>query len=174
MFVGSLVLALAITALGDEWSIEVSSYEEGPRTVFEGYATLHQTEQWLVPCMTYTMDIPKGRLVGPPVSSDPGHPMLPFDVWQRTEAGLDLLWCEGPPQRNPLTDQRLQQLPVDIPRYFKFYVIKDTFAPDDITKLLAEWGETASVWDLNLDGTVDGLDLAIALGGWHDETEGTS
>ena len=157
-----LTLSLAI---GD-FTIDYNTYEEGPRTVFEGYATLHQTFEIFDPCMTYTIETPKGRLAGPPVSSNPGQPMLPFDVLQQQEGGLYVVWCEGPPQRNPLTQEWMQHFPVDIPRYFKFYIIKEQFGPDDLTKLLDAWGEEDSPWDLNNNGRVDGGDLSILLAGW--------
>ena len=99
--------------------------------------------------------------------------MLPFDALERHEDGLHMTWCEGPPQGHPFTGEWLQVLPVDIPRYFEFFVIKERFGPDDISKLLAAWGEENSPWDLNLDGFVDGVDLAIALGGWDEGNEGS-
>jgi len=36
----------------------------------------------------------------------------------------------------------------------------------DLAALLGAWGQPGTAFDLNLDGTVDGGDLAVLLGNW--------
>jgi hypothetical protein len=53
-------------------------------------------------------------------------------------------------------------------------MIKTEFNGDDLGKLLADWGPPITIdhgtqvspWDLNGDTIVNGVDLAILLGGW--------
>jgi len=151
---------------GIDWTVEYDVYEEGPRTVYEGTARLYMDLEWFTPCMICCFDLPKGRLAGPRISRYPGEPMLAFDAWEHNGNKLDVLWCEGPPQGHPFTGEWLQTLPMQIPRHFKFYIIKTEFGPDDLTKLLDSWGSPDSPWDLNEDGTVGGADLATLLAGW--------
>lgn len=166
-----MALSIAAGSSQDPWTIEYVTYEEGPKTVYEGTVRLNFQDYSTV-CMTYCWEIPEGRLVGSAISSDPGQPMLPFDSWELTGNELRITWCRTPSSR--------QQLPVQSPRHFKFAVIKTTFDGDDLGKLLADWGPPVvidapwpeqdytyvSPWDLNLDTVVDGKDLAILLGGW--------
>ena len=56
--------------------------------------------------------------------------------------------------------------------HFAFYLMRNSFGPDDVGKLLAEWGSTDSPWDLNNNGIVEGSDLTILLGNWKTD-EGT-
>tara|TARA_R100001082_G_scaffold110915_2_gene92385 strand:+ start:5634 stop:6134 length:501 start_codon:yes stop_codon:yes gene_type:complete len=148
-----------------EWDIEYESWSDGPRTVYAGTATLYMTEENNSPCMEYTFEIPKdGRLAGPAISSDPGEPMLRFDwVYQQDET-IDVEWCR--------TSSDRQILPVAVPRHFLFFVMQTQFGPDDLLKLLSEWGAEESPWDLNNDRLVNGEDLTILLGGWKNN-EGT-
>tara|TARA_X000001382_G_scaffold109862_1_gene86167 strand:+ start:1434 stop:1598 length:165 start_codon:yes stop_codon:yes gene_type:complete len=52
---------------------------------------------------------------------------------------------------------------------FNFSIQKTAFNADDLSEMLADWG-TASVWDLDGSGTVDGADIAIMLGNWEKPT----
>ena len=142
---------------GDDSEINYIIYTEGPRTVYEGEARLKWDENTTA-CVNYTFDLVPGRLAGPPVSSDPGQPMLSFDEVQASDTHLFVSW-----ERNR-TD--LQDNPTQCPRYFIFYVIKTEFTADDLSDLLSDWGKENSVWDLDGDGTVGGSDLSHVLGGW--------
>jgi len=150
---------------GEEWSIDYESFQEGPRVVYKGTARLNVSQDNMTPCLSYTFELPEGRLAGPAISSSPGDPMIKFD-WVNLEGkNLEVYWCKN-------VAAYYAQLPVSIPRYFVFYVIKKTFGPTDLNKLLSDWGLEDSPWDLNLDQAVDGKDLGILLGGW-DSNEGT-
>jgi len=142
-------------------SIEYTVQTTGPRTVVQGTARLHFDQDNRTDCIEHTFEPIKGRLGGAVVSSQPGQPMLAFDAVTHVDNQVTIQWCR--------TLGSLQHVPCQTPRYFSFYVIKDSYSTDDIPKLLAEWGETDSVWDLNLDGVVNGLDLAYALGNWVNE-----
>ena len=78
---------------------------------------------------------------------------------------LDVTWCRN----NSVS----MHLPVSVPRHFVFYLMRTSFGPDDVIKLLADWGSDTSPWDLDLDGTVNGADLAVLLNGWSSD-EGTA
>ena len=162
----SLLLSIPLLRM-DEWGIDYEVYEEGPRTVFEGTAWLNMSKDVPEPCFSYSFNLPPGRLAGPVISSDHNKPLLAFDSWSLSGDELEVLWCEGPPNTHPFTGEILQTLPTQIPRSFVFYVIKTDFGPDDLTKLLASWGEEDSPWDLNGDQTVGGDDLAQLLGSWR-------
>jgi hypothetical protein len=49
--------------------------------------------------------------------------------------------------------------------------VRQTYGPDDLLELLAQWGQADSVWDLNNDGTVDGKDLALVIGNWENDND---
>ena len=51
------------------------------------------------------------------------------------------------------------------PRFFNFSVRKTQFGPDDLTRLLAQWGQSGG-WDLDGDGVVGGNDLNELLSNW--------
>ena len=91
--------------------------------------------------------------------------MLAFDIVTHTDVGLSILWCQ------PFAEYL--SLPKSNPRHFVFYVIKNKFGPEDLSKMLGDWGLDDSPWDLDLDFMVDGSDLNILLGGW-DHNEGSS
>ena len=130
---------------------------EGPRTKIEGVARLTFDDSRAA-CLDEIIEIPEGRLAGPVISSNPGMPLLPFDSIDQDGKELRITWC--------ITPSSLQTLPVACPRYFTFYVVKESFDADDLGKLIGEWGSAGSFWDLNLDGTVDGQDLAHLLANW--------
>lgn len=178
-----LLLMLSLAPVGDsgeEWSLEYDVYEEGPRTVFEGTARLHSTEDRKFPCFSYCFDLPKGRLAGSPISSSPNEPMIPFDWWERSGDKLEVLWCRDTLPLNPYTGEDMQQYPIYTPRNFKFFIIKTEFNADDLAALLSDWGppkfidvpwpekdyDKVSPWDLDGNTQVDGKDLAILLAGW--------
>lgn len=155
---------------GDGWSIEYESYVEGPRTVFKGTANLFATEEAKFPCLSYCFALPEGRLDG----------MIPFDWWERSGNDLEILWCRDTLPLHPFTGEDMQSYHIQIPRNFKFYIIKTEFNSDDLSKMLSDWGPArlidapwpesdytwVSPWDLNDDTAVDGEDLAILLAGW--------
>jgi len=155
MFKSVIALVLLIN------SIEYTVQTTGPRTVVEGTVRLHFNEDQQTDCLQHTFELIKGRLGGPVTSSQPGQPMLAFDTVVHVDNQVSIEWCR--------TISDLQNLPCESPRHFNFYVIKNTYTAQDLTKLLAEWGNTDSVWDLNLDGAVDGLDLTYVLGNWVNE-----
>jgi len=178
-----LLLMLSLAPLGDSgegWSLEYDVYEEGPRTVFEGTARLHMTEESKFPCFSYCFDLPEGRLAGPALSSSPNDPMIPFDWWERSGDELEVLWCRETLPLHPFTGEDMQTYPVKSPRNFKFYIIKTEFNADDLADMLSDWGPAkiidapwpeedytlVSPWDFNGDTAVDGKDLAILLAGW--------
>tara|TARA_R110000824_G_scaffold60078_1_gene160959 strand:- start:310 stop:795 length:486 start_codon:yes stop_codon:yes gene_type:complete len=150
-------LTIALSSSQDPWTVEYVSFVEGPRTVYEGTVRLLYDEN-TVSRVDFTFDVVPGRLAGPSISSDPGQPMLPFDEVRVFDGEVYINWERS--------RSDLQPNPVECPRYFKFYVIKQEFDADDLAELLSEWGEQGSVWDLNGDNIVDGKDLAIILGGW--------
>lgn len=166
-----MILSVSTGISQDPWTVEYVTYEEGPRTTYQGTVRLRFEDHSTV-CMTHCWEIPEGRLVGSAISSNPGQPMLPFDSWELTGNELRITWCRTPASN--------QHVPVQSPRNFKFSVIKTTFDGDDLGNLLADWGPPVvidvpwpennytyvSPWDLNLDTIVDGKDLAILLGGW--------
>jgi len=165
--------ALVAAPLGDatdEWSIEYNTYIQGPRTVYEGTARLYATEDSKFPCLQYCFTLPEGRLSG----------LLPFDWWQTKEDTMEIVWCRTQLPLHPFTGEDLQSYPIEIPRHFKFYIIKTEFNADDLSELLSDWGPPklidapwpqqdymlVSPWDLNDDTVVDGKDLTILLAGW--------
>tara|TARA_R100001082_G_C4362878_1_gene160277 strand:+ start:1655 stop:2161 length:507 start_codon:yes stop_codon:yes gene_type:complete len=160
------MLALFGGTSGDGWAIDYTTTVEGPRVVVEGTAHLYFESHSDSPCLQYEFEVPEGRIAGPVISSDPGQAMMKFDHVTHEQKSVCIDWCD---QASP----GIQTMPCALPLNFVFYIIKDTFGPDDVPKLLAEWGDTDSSWDLNLDGTVDGLDLAILLGSWETQDGGT-
>lgn len=158
------ILAFAHNDEGNGWSIDYAVWEEGPRTTVVGTARLYFTEDRTTATLDYVIRLPKGRLAGPRIGSDPGEPMIGPDYWHNGNK-LELYWSET------VVDQ--QVLPCEIPSHFVFYVIQTQFDETDLSELLADWGVDDSVWDLNLDGKVNGKDLAIVIGGWK-FNEGTS
>ena len=157
-------LLLATASVGS--SIDYIIYEDGPRTVYQGTAQLHADEESLYPCLSYCFTVPKGRLAGPALGSNPGQPMLGFDWWEQQEDGLEVLLCMNSLPKHPFTGEDMQTYPISIPRNFIFYIIKTEFDGDDLIKMLDQWNSEDSAWDLNLDGIVDGADLSILLDGW--------
>jgi hypothetical protein len=160
------VILLMATLVSTDSDLTYTVYEDGPRTVYDGTARLYVDGSNLYPCLSYCFDIPKGRLSGPVISSDPSEPHLPFDWWEETENGIEVLWCRTSLSLNPLTGEDLQTYPVEIPKNFIFYIIKTEFDGDDLTKLLDDWGEENSPWDLDGNGVINGADLSILLAGW--------
>lgn len=142
----------------EEWSFEYETTQDGLRTTYSGSAVLYMSEDQPTPCMSYVMDLVDGELSGPPISGDPGQPILPFDSWQVVNGSLVLIWCE--------TASEYQSLPVMVPRRFTFDVVRTTYGPDDLLELLEQWGSEGS-WDLNGDGMVNGPDLAQLLAHWN-------
>ena len=141
-----------------EWDITYESWSDGPRVVYMGMANLYMTDENRSPCLEYTFDIPEtGWLSGPAVSSEPSSHIMPFDWVFRNEGSLDIKWCH--------TASVWQALPASVPCHFVFFVMQTEFGPDDVLKLLAEWGLENSPWDLGNDGIVNGEDLMILLGG---------
>lgn len=150
----------------EEWSVDYTVAEEGPRTIYSGTVWLHCDVGQTSPCINYSFEVPEnGHLAGPAVSSEPGEAMIRFDNYDYEGKTLEINWCRSAASAT--------NLPISIPRHFIFYVMRTEFGPDDVVKLLSEWGSTTSSWDLNNNGIVDGLDLAILLGAWKQD-EGTS
>ena len=162
------ILAMMISGgtSGEGWAIHYTMEVEGPRVVVEGTARILFETYDDNPCLQYEFDVPEGRLAGPVISSDPGQPMLGFDTVTHEEKSVCVEWCER-------ANTQILHMPYSLPLNFIFYVIRDRFGPDDVPKLLAEWGDTDSAWDLNLDGTVNGQDLAVLLGSWENNDGGT-
>jgi len=150
----------------EEWSIDYTVAEEGPRVVYSGTAKLHFENNQTNPCLNYSFEVPEnGQLAGPAISSRPGKAIIRFDSYEYQGKVLQVNWCR--------TAASATVLPISVPRHFIFYVMRTEFGPDDVVKLLSEWGSTTSSWDLNNNGIVDGQDLAILLGAWKQD-EGTS
>jgi hypothetical protein len=151
---------------GEGWAIDYTTTVEGPRVVVEGTARLFFESHNDSPCLQYEFEVPEGRIGGPVIGSNPGQPMLRFDNVTHEQKSVCVDWCE---QANP----QITTMPYGTPLHFAFYIIKDSFGPDDVPKLLAAWEQTDSVWDLNLDGIVNGADLAALLGSWESDNGGT-
>ena len=146
----------------EEWSIDYTVTHEGPRVVYSGTVWLHCDENQTAPCINYCFDVPEnGRLAGPAISSNPGEAIIPFDNYVYKGKALEIDWCRS--------IAFATVLPVSIPRHFIFYVMRTEFGPDDVLKLLGDWGLPISPWDLNNDGIVEGQDLAILLGAWKND-----
>ena len=162
------ILAFAISSgtSGEGWAIDYTKTVEGPRVVVEGTAHLFFESHSDSPCLQYEFEVPEGKIGGPVVSSDSGKPMLNFDSVTHKEKLVCVEWCAE-------EHSGILNLPYGIPLHFAFYIIKESFGPDDVPKLLSAWGETDSEWDLNLDGIVNGADLAALLGSWENEDGGT-
>ena len=143
--------------------IEYTVQTTGPRTVVQGTARLHFNEDHYTDCLQHTFEPIKGRLGGPVLSCQPGQPMLPFDTVTHIDGQVTVEWCRT------VGITVIQSVPCETPAHFSFYVIKDSYTPEDLSELLSAWGEIDSVWDLNLDGTVDGSDLVYAIGNWASE-----
>lgn len=149
-------LTLCMISAGSFVDLEVTT--DGPRTIYRGTVVLEATRSNPDPCIDFSIDLAKGDMVGPVVSSAPGKPMIPFAHVVEGER-LDIWWCSF---RSPL----MQQVAYNVPRNFIFYVSRTQFGPEDLEKLLGEWGLEGSAWDLDLDGTVGGGDLVELLAGW--------
>ena len=161
-----LLTTLMLASLpGMEGTIDYEIVQEGPRATVHGSALLSFTEDQSNPCLFHDFEIPEGRIAGPAISSNPGQPIIGFDLVRYGERAITIEWCKD--------SHPSQTLPCSLPRYFIFYVIRTEFGPDDLMKMLAEWGNAGSPWDLNHDGTVDGADLGMLLGGWK-STDGAS
>ena len=160
----AMALRLLGSCLTDEYTIQYTIEEDGPRTVYKGTAWLH-FETTTTPCMEYAFDVPDNQvLAGPAISCRPGEPMLRFDDFLYEGKLLQVSWCR--------TAHSAMHQPVSTPMHFAFYLMRNSFGPDDVGKLLAEWGSTDSPWDLNNNGTVEGSDLTILIGNWKTD-EGT-
>ena len=149
---------------GGQWTICYSITNEGPVVIYEGRAVLHGSS-YPVPCMEYSFEIPSGDLYGYSIRFDQfeqaqvTYPCLPFDTFEQTNHALAGLWCAPQvlePWQSTLTN-------------FKFSIRKNQFNADDLSEMLADWG-TASVWDLDGSGTVDGADITVMLGNWEPPT----
>jgi hypothetical protein len=149
-------LTLCLVSAGSFVHLDV--VQDGPRTTYTGTVVLEASIDNPDPCIDYTINMAKGRLGGPVISSDPGQPMIPFDHVISEENELDLWWCS--------VRHASMQMPHSVPRNFTFYVLKTEFGPSDLEKMLADWGVAGSSWDLDLDGVVGGGDLALLLAGW--------
>ena len=157
-------LVTLLLSQGSEWSIEHNTIEQGPTTIHDGLVRLQMTEEDPHPCMSAVLVVGKGVLSGPPTSSNPGKPLIPFDTWEVVEGGIRIEMCRVAPSW-PLAQER-QVFPVATIRRFHFYITKQEFDGSDLAKLLADWGKPDSYWDLDGDGTVNGLDLTILLSRW--------
>lgn len=161
------ILAIAISGgtSGEGWAIDYTTTIEGPRVVVQGTAHLYFETHSDNPCLQYDFQLIEGRIAGPAIGSDPGEPMMRFDSVTQEGKTVCVVWCDR------ISPQIVE--PRALPLHFVFYIIKETFGPDDVSKMLSAWGEPDSPWDLNLDGTVNGEDLAIMLGSWENEDGGT-
>ena len=72
-------LVTLLLSQGSEWSIEHNTTEQGPTTIHDGLVRLQITEEDPYPCMSTVLVVGKGVLSGPPTSSSPGKPLIPFD-----------------------------------------------------------------------------------------------
>ena len=144
-----------------EWSICYTVVEEGPLHTYMGRVNVHGDYD-PYPCLNYTLEIPDGDLIGYSFRWDPyeevqvRYAMLPFSSWQQTSDSLSGTWC------SPGELDYWQSTPL----HFKFSVQKTRFDADDLSEMLANWGN-ASPWDLNGNGVVDGADITIMLAGWE-------
>lgn len=152
-----LAEATTVTASGLGWSLEYTMIDAGPVTHYNGKVTLEFTEKDPHACFEYTFEFDEGEVFGPEVGSNPGQPVLPFDSVHIRGSDAQVCWCEAASQ--------YQVLPVEVPRFFNFSVRKTSFGPDDLTRLLAQWGQPGA-WDLDGDGVVGGLDLNILISNW--------
>ena len=149
---------------GGQWAICYTITNEGPVVTYEGRAVLHGSS-YPIPCMEYSFEIPSGDLYGYCYRFDPirqeqvQFAAVPFDSYTQTSNALAGLWC------SPAVLEPWQSTPLN----FKFSIRKTRFNADDLSEMLAAWG-TASVWDLDGSGTVDGADIAIMLGNWEKPT----
>ena len=155
--IATLIAAMFLSQ-GSEWSLEHNTIEQGPATVHYGHVRLHMTKENPYPCMTGVLLTGKGSLSGPPTSSTPNEPLLPFDTWEKVEGGVRITFCRSADER--------QLLPVSPLKNFYFVVTREEFDGKDMAKLLGDWGKSGSFWDLNGDGVVDGGDLTILLAKW--------
>ena len=143
-----------------QWSICYTIAQEGPLYTYTGRAIIHGSAS-PVPCLEYSIEIPPGDVIGYCYRWDQfeqvqvRYPMLPFDTWEQTSSSLTGVWC------CPTTLEPWQS----VPRHFKFSVQKTQFDADDLSEMLAAWG-SASAWDLDGSGVVDGPDITIMLAGW--------
>ena len=168
MFASLLALSLCGDIIdadpGGQWTICYSITNEGPVVTYEGRAVLHGSS-YPIPCMEYTFEIPSGDLFGYCVRFDQytqsqvTYPKTPFDEYNHTNHALTGLWC-APVVLEPFESTL---------KNFKFSIRKNEFNADDLSEMLADWG-TASVWDLDGSGTVDGADITVMLGNWEPPT----
>ena len=173
------MIAVLLLAMISESSIEYTTEEYGPHTVYSGTAKLYASEENKFPCLNHTFEVPDGVVAGPSISSDPGKPMLPFD-WELKDNSINISWCRTQLPLHPFTGEDMQTYPIYTPRNFKFYITKTEFNGDDLAQLLSDWGPPqwvdnpwpepdytlVSPWDLNHDTNVDGADLLIILSNW--------
>ena len=83
----------------------------------------------------------------------------PHDCVDAMVGDYHYFWCH--------TASDLQLFPVQVPRHFRIYEVRNDFGGEDLTALLTDWGRTDSVWDIDQDGTVDGSDLGHLLSRWR-------
>ena len=144
-----------------QWVLNYGTVTSGPVTTYTGAVRLSFGKITTDPCFEYVFEYDEGEVIGPELSSTPGKPILPFDWVQVGSQNTSVSWCES------ACDYQL--LPVEVPRFFNFSVRKTTFGPDDLTELLAQWGQPGG-WDLDGDGIVAGPDLNILLTNWKIES----
>lgn len=158
----SLLLAFGMgpSLSGNEYIVDYTVKEEGPRIVYEGTAAFQISGAPTMNCLYHEFEVPREHeLAGPVSSSKSGEPILQFDSVTRIGHSVAIEWCIFTPSA--------QILPYSIPRHFVFYSVKTKFNSTDLEKLLSDWGLEDSPWDLDLDGTVGGADLAKLLSGWN-------
>tara|TARA_R100000995_G_C3471280_1_gene118464 strand:- start:451 stop:990 length:540 start_codon:yes stop_codon:yes gene_type:complete len=144
-----------------QWTLNYSTITSGPVTTYAGMVRLSINDETTDPCFEYVFEYDEGEVVGPETSCRPGEPMLPFDWVHIRGQDASVVWCESA--------NVYQTLPVEVPRFFNFSVRKTSFGPDDLTELLAQWGQPGG-WDLDGDGIVSGTDLNTLLTNWKIES----
>ena len=165
MLIPLLTLALLSdvheTAPDGQWTISYTITRDGPMYEYTGLIRLDGSVV-PVPCITYSMQVPSGGIVGCFYYFDPYTqeqsllPAMPFDSYTHTSTAIEGTWCA------PAVLEEWQSTL----RNFRFSLRKDTFNADDLSELLSQWG-TSSSWDLNGNCTVDGPDIALMLGRWE-------
>ena len=140
-----------------QWTVNYNVTESGPVTNYVGFVSLNLSDEISEACFDYVFEYEEGEVFGPSVSSEPDSPILPFDSIHIRGVDASVSWCES---ASPY-----QVLPVQVPRFFNFSVRKSSSGPDDLARLLADWG--GATWDLNGDQVVDGADLNLLLQGWN-------
>jgi hypothetical protein len=157
-------LAVALFSIagwvGEESFVSYTVTQDGPRTVYAGTAAFHVTSPIVMRCLHHDFDGEFAtELGGPSHSANPGKPILPFDSVTQSENTVSVEWC--------IFHSEYQVLPYSVPRHFIFYSLKSEFGPEDLEKLLGDWGSVDSPWDLDFDGVVGGSDLTKLLAGWN-------